>query len=147
METFFEKFRVYFEDTDAGGIVYYANYLKFCERCRTDWLRSMGLSQNKMLEDKLGFVIKSIKGNYISSAKLDDELKVSCIPVKARFASLKIYQQIFNQNDELLFEFECSIAFVDLAKHNPVSMPKEALEYAAKFIPENTDSYTVNIKG
>ena len=67
--------------------------------------------------------------------------------MKARFASLKIYQQIFNQNDELLFEFECSIAFVDLAKHKPVSMPKEALEYAAKFIPENTDSYTVNIKG
>lgn len=103
--------RVYYEDTDAGGIVYYANYLKFCERARTEWLRGMNMSQSQMLEQHMGFVIKNIKGNYVSSAKLDDLLTITCIPTKVKHASLVIYQQVFNQNNELLFEFECSIAF------------------------------------
>ena len=93
-KVFTNQSRVYYEDTDAGGIVYYANYLKFCERARTEWLRGMGMSQSSMLEQKQGFVIKNIKGNYISSAKLDDLLTVTCIPTKARFASLKIFQQV-----------------------------------------------------
>ena len=87
--------RVYYEDTDAGGIVYYANYLKFCERARTDWLRGMKVSQRELLSGrKQGFVVRSIKGNYLRSAVLDDYLTVTCIPVKARFASLCFYQQV-----------------------------------------------------
>ena len=102
METkvFSHNSRVYYEDTDAGGIVYYANYLKFCERARTEWLRGMNLSQCKMLEEKKGFVIRKIKGSYISSARLDDYLTVTCIPKKVKFASLEVYQQVFNQNQE-----------------------------------------------
>lgn len=137
--------RVYYEDTDAGGIVYYANYLKFCERARTDWLRGMNVSQSSMLEKKQGFVIKSIKGNYISSAKLDDLLTVTCIPTKARFASLKIFQQVYNQRQELLFEFECSIAFLDMEKGKPTSMPKEALDYIKQFIPQDISNLEVKI--
>ena len=137
--------RVYYEDTDAGGIVYYANYLKFCERARTDWLRGMGMSQSSMLEEKKGFVITNIKGNYISSARLDDMLRITCIPTKARFASLKIFQQVYNQHDELLFEFECSVAFVDLAKHKPATMPKEAIEYIKQFVPEDVSHLEVKI--
>ena len=144
-KTFSINARVYYEDTDAGGIVYYANYLKFCERARTDWLRGMGLSQSSMLEDKKGFVIKNIKGNYISSARLDDMLRITCIPTKARFASLKIFQQVYNQHDELLFEFECSIAFVDMAKHKPATMPKEAIEYIKQFVPEDVSHLEVKI--
>ena len=60
MNDFSVNFRVYYEDTDAGGIVYHSNYLKFCERARTEWLRAMGMSQNKMLEDKEGFVIVNL---------------------------------------------------------------------------------------
>ena len=97
---FTHQSRVYYEDTDAGGIVYYANYLKFCERARTEWLRGMGMAQSTMLEQKQGFVIKSIKGNYISSAKLDDLLTVTCIPTKVGFTSLKIFQQVYNQRQE-----------------------------------------------
>ncbi|WP_202108064.1 YbgC/FadM family acyl-CoA thioesterase [Succinivibrio dextrinosolvens] len=144
-KTFSINARVYYEDTDAGGIVYYANYLKFCERARTEWLRGMGVSQSSMLEDKKGFVITNIKGNYIGSARLDDMLKITCIPTKARFASLKIYQQVYNQHDELLFEFECSIAFVDLAKHKPSTMPKEAIEYIKQFVPEDVSHLEVKI--
>ncbi|MGN0902961.1 MAG: tol-pal system-associated acyl-CoA thioesterase [Succinivibrio sp.] len=128
--------RVYYEDTDAGGIVYYANYLKFCERARTDWLRSLGMSQSEMLEKHQGFVIRSIKGNYISSARLDDLLTVTCVPVKVRNASLKIFQQVYNQHQELLFEFECSIAFLDMLKRKPAAMPQEALAYIKQFVPD-----------
>ena len=64
MNDFSVNFRVYYEDTDAGGIVYHSNYLKFCERARTEWLRAMGMSQNKMLEDKEGFVIVNLCYNF-----------------------------------------------------------------------------------
>ena len=64
MNEFSVNYRVYYEDTDAGGIVYHANYLKFCERARTEWLRTMGMSQNKMLEDKEGFVIVNLSARY-----------------------------------------------------------------------------------
>ena len=128
--------RVYYEDTDAGGIVYYANYLKFCERARTEWLRGMNMSQSQMLEQHMGFVIKNIKGNYVSSAKLDDLLTITCIPTKVKHASLVIYQQVFNQNNELLFEFECSIAFLNMQLKKPMIMPKEAIAYIKQFVPE-----------
>ena len=136
--------RVYYEDTDAGGIVYYANYLKFCERARTEWLRGMNMSQHEMLEQHKGFVIKNIKGNYISSAKLDDLLTITCSPTKARFASLKIFQQVYNQHQELLFEFECSIAFLNMLEKKPMPMPKEALDYIKQFVPEDKTNLEVN---
>ena len=142
---FTHQSRVYYEDTDAGGIVYYANYLKFCERARTEWLRGMGMAQSTMLEQKQGFVIKSIKGNYISSAKLDDLLTVTCIPTKVGFTSLKIFQQVYNQRQELLFEFECSIAFLDMEKKNPAKMSNEAKAYIQKFIPEDVSKLEVKI--
>ncbi len=137
--------RVYYEDTDAGGIVYYANYLKFCERARTEWLRGMHMSQSQMLEQQMGFVIKNIKGNYVSSAKLDDLLTITCIPTKVKHASLVIYQQVFNQNNELLFEFECSIAFLNMQLKKPMIMPKEAIAYIKQFVPENTEDLEVKI--
>ena len=137
--------RVYYEDTDAGGIVYYANYLKFCERARTEWLRGMNMSQSQMLEQHMGFAIKNIKGNYVSSAKLDDLLTITCIPTKVKHASLVIYQQVFNQNNELLFEFECSIAFLNMQLKKPMIMPKEAIAYIKQFVPENTEDLEVKI--
>lgn len=137
--------RVYYEDTDAGGIVYYANYLKFCERARTEWLRGMNMSQSQMLEQHMGFVIKNIKGNYVSSAKLDDLLTITCIPTKVKHASLVIYQQVFNQNNELLFEFECSIAFLNMQLKKPMIMQKEAIAYIKQFVPENTEDLEVKI--
>lgn len=68
--------RVYYEDTDAGGIVYYANYLKFFERARTEYLRQLGISQSTFLEQNLGFVVRKVEMDNLASAKLDDSLTV-----------------------------------------------------------------------
>ena len=69
--------RVYYEDTDAGGVVYYANYLKFCERARTDWLRAIGLEQGRLAADQnIIFVVRSVKADYLQPAVLDDLLDV-----------------------------------------------------------------------
>ena len=70
--------RVYYEDTDAGGVVYYANYLKFLERCRTEWLRAIGHEQGDLLRDPgIAFVVRSVSLEYLKPARLDDALTVS----------------------------------------------------------------------
>ena len=130
--------RVYYEDTDAGGIVYHANYLKFCERARTEWLRTMGMSQNKMLEDKEGFVIVNLSARYKHSAKLDDMLKVTCSVIKLRKVAISFSQQIFNEKNELLFELECDVAFINMKTGLPKAMPSEAYQYAQGFLTQKS---------
>ena len=142
---FFAKFRVYFEDTDAGGIVYYANYLKFCERARTEWLRSENISQQKMIEEShTGFVVYEIKGRYLHSAKLEDELTVYVIPVKLRKLSLTVYQEVYNQRGEKLFEFECTLACTNLLKNKPNVIDAKIAEFVKSRIPEDTSSFCVS---
>ena len=70
------QLRVYYEDTDIGGIVYHANYLKFFERARTEWLREKGITQSSFLEQNLGFVVTRLEMDYVASAKFDDLLNV-----------------------------------------------------------------------
>ena len=78
--------RVYYEDTDAGGVVYYANYLKFCERARTEWLRTLGFSQQKLLDEQaLAFVVRSVQADYLASARLDALGQLSFLPQSPRF--------------------------------------------------------------
>ncbi|MBW4048517.1 MAG: tol-pal system-associated acyl-CoA thioesterase [Proteobacteria bacterium] len=87
--------RVYWEDTDAGGVVYYANYLKFCERARTEWLRSLGFDQQAMAErDGLLFVVSSAQMRFAAPARLDDQLTVSVCVVHAGGASLELSQEV-----------------------------------------------------
>ena len=87
--------RVYWEDTDAGGVVYYANYLKFCERARTEWLRSLGFDQQAMAErDGVLFVVSSAQVRYAAPARLDDELTVSVAVIHAGGASLELLQEV-----------------------------------------------------
>ena len=87
--------RVYWEDTDGGGVVYYANYLKFMERARTEWLRSLGHSQQEIAE-KYGFVfaVAEAQVKYRKPARLDDDLAVSCVPVPEGRASIRFRQAI-----------------------------------------------------
>lgn len=88
------KIRVYYEDTDAGGVVFYANYLKFFERARTEWLRSFGFQQQNLAEtsDTI-FVVKSTSVDYLSPARLDDELKLTVVVEKFRNASIEFFQE------------------------------------------------------
>ena len=115
--------RVYYEDTDAGGVVYYANYLKFCERARTEWLRTLGVSQQALIDEHgLAFVVRSVQADYLASARLDDALEVVTRVAMLRRASLLFEQQVM-RGQELLFTTRVLLASIDLHRQKPVAIP------------------------
>ena len=115
--------RVYYEDTDAGGVVYYANYLKFCERARTEWLRTLGLSQQKLLDEQaLAFVVRSVQADFLASARLDDALEVFTRVATLRRASI-LFEQVVKRGQELLFSTRVLLASIDLHRHKPAAIP------------------------
>jgi acyl-CoA thioester hydrolase len=115
--------RVYYEDTDAGGIVYYANYLKFYERARTEWLRSLGIDQ-QTLRDEHGaiFVVRSANIDYRASARLDDEVTLTLNVEKLGGASVQFTQQAW-RGDTLLSSADVKVGCVDAATMRPRSLP------------------------
>jgi acyl-CoA thioester hydrolase len=119
--------RVYYEDTDAGGIVYYANYLKFFERARTEWLREIGVNQETFLQQKLGFVVRKVEMDNLSSAKLDDLLEVNSTIITLKRASLVFQQQITNQANQVLCTAKVRIACVDFSQNKPCAIPESIL--------------------
>jgi len=122
--------RVYWEDTDAGGIVFYANYLKFFERARTEWLRALGISQSRLRETTGGmFVVSETSVRYLRPARLDDELLVTARLQEAGRASLIIAQQALQKNGgALLCEGTIRIGWVDAASLQPARIPSIILE-------------------
>lgn len=124
--------RVYWEDTDAGGIVFYANYLKFFERARTEWLRSRGIAQRAVVESTGGmFVVSEAKIRYLKPAQLDDELIVTAWPQESGRASMTIQQQVFLQTPtglSLLCEGTIRAGWVDAATYKPTRIPTHVLE-------------------
>ena len=117
--------RVYYEDTDAGGIVYYANYLKFAERARTEFIRTLGVCQEKNLEnEQTGFVVRSCHIEYLASARLDDALVVTCKVLEIGGASLLVLQEIYCGNT-LLTKIEVKLINMSLALKRPVRIDKE----------------------
>jgi acyl-CoA thioester hydrolase len=116
--------RVYWEDTDGGGVVYYANYLKFMERARTEWLRTLGHSQ-LVLSETHGFVfaVVEVKVNYRRPARLDDELLVSCVPVPEGRASIRFRQTVTRADGVPLAEGEVRVACVDAKTFRPRPLP------------------------
>ncbi|MFT4243669.1 MAG: tol-pal system-associated acyl-CoA thioesterase [Acidovorax sp.] len=125
--------RVYWEDTDAGGIVFYANYLKFFERARTEWLRSLGLGQQRLREQTGGmFVVTDAQLRYLAPARLDDELIVTAALQDHGRASLTIVQQALLKTEQspplLLTEGSVRIGWVDAATMRPARMPAPLLE-------------------
>jgi acyl-CoA thioester hydrolase len=122
--------RVYWEDTDAGGIVFYANYLKFFERARTEWLRALGLEQGA-LRDLLGgmFIVSETSVRYLQPARLDDELLVTAELESAGRASLIITQQArLRKTGALLCEGTIRIGWVEAASLKPGRVPPIILE-------------------
>jgi acyl-CoA thioester hydrolase len=110
--TFRHALRVYWEDTDAGGVVFYANYLKFFERARTEWLRTLGFSQQQMLrDDGVMFVVADTALRYRRAARLDDLLDVTVAVAEAGRASMRLAQQAW-RDGELLAEGEIRIGCV-----------------------------------
>lgn len=120
--------RVYWEDTDAGGIVFYANYLKFFERARTEWLRSLGIGQGRLRETTGGmFVVIETGVRYLAPARLDDELLVTAGLESAGRASLIIAQEAY-RGGELLCSGTIRIGWVDAASLRPGRIPGEILQ-------------------
>src|SRR5438094_839695 len=115
--------RVYYEDTDAGGIVYYANYLKFFERARTEWLRALGIHQQDLLDQEgAAFVVRSASVEYIAAARLDDELKLTLRVEKLGRASIQFAQQAW-RGDTLLSSAAVKVGCVDKSTMRPRSLP------------------------
>jgi acyl-CoA thioester hydrolase len=117
--------RVYFEDTDAGGIVYYANFLKFFERCRTEWLRALGVEQTRLAtQARLQFVVAQVGVDYLRPARLDDDLTIT-----ARIGELARSYLVFDQRAlrgaELLAQAKVKVACVDTVRLAPARLPAE----------------------
>lgn len=122
--------RVYWEDTDAGGIVFYANYLKFFERARTEWLRSLGILQSRLRETSGGmFIVSETSVRYVRPSRLDDELLVTAALERAGQASLIIAQQARRADTgALLCEGTIRIGWVDAATLRPARIPDAVLD-------------------
>ena len=118
--------RVYFEDTDSGGVVYHANYLKFMERARTEWLRTLGLDQTKLKqEDKLMFVVRKIDIQYKIPARFNDELIIETDCVKSTDYSIMLKQNILRDN-QTITEGNVEIVCINSDLFKPVRIPKKA---------------------
>ncbi len=124
-KTFSFPIRIYYEDTDAGGIVYYANYLKYAERARTEFLRHLGINQQEMLKNQeCGFVVRNCNIGYKSPARLDDALNITCKVTELKGASLKMEQKLYRENT-IICEIEITLVFLNLATMRPSKIPAE----------------------
>ena len=115
--------RVYWEDTDAGGVVYHASYLRFLERARSEWLRSLGHAQ-QVLRDRedVVFVVRSMRLEFLRAARLDDELDVDVVPAALRPASLLLAQTI-RRGGETVLSAEVKVACVTASDFRPRALP------------------------
>ena len=125
--------RVYWEDTDAGGVVYHAQYLAFMERARSEWMRSIGFGQESLREANLCFVVRAMSIDFRMPAKLDDLLSVSVRLAQCRGASLVIAQDV-RRGAELLVSAEVRVAAVSADRFRPVPIPEAVL---ARLKPES----------
>ncbi len=117
--------RVYYEDTDSGGVVYYANYLRFMERARTEWLREFGIEHHRLRADHgLQFVIGEVNLRYIRPAKLDDQLLVSVKIIRFGRASLTL-EQMVSRADDILCEGQVRVACVDVRGFQLRRLPRQ----------------------
>jgi len=130
--TFHWPVRVYWEDTDAGGVVYYANYLKFMERARSEWLRSFGFEQD-VLRDEAGvvFVVRRVEIDYLAPARFNDQIDVAVSLHEAGRASFVVRQELL-RGETRLAEAVVTLACVDAAQFKPVKIPAPILQALAQ---------------
>lgn len=123
---------MYWEDTDAGGVVFYANYLKFFERARTEWLRGLGFAQERLrIDTGTIFVVSDTSVRYLRPARLDDVLEATVVPVEIGRASMTLAQQasrLHERRRELLCEGTIRIGCVSAGTFKPRRIPNEILQ-------------------
>ncbi|MDC0609568.1 tol-pal system-associated acyl-CoA thioesterase [Vibrio sp.] len=125
MKIFDWPIRVYYEDTDAGGVVYHSNYLNYFERARTEMLRSEGISQQVLLEQNIGFVVRSLTIDYVKAAVLDDELTIKTHISEMKKVSLTFCQELVNDAGEVLCKAIVKVACINNKKMKPISIPSD----------------------
>lgn len=122
------RYRVYWEDTDAGGVVYYANYLKFMERCRTEWLRALGVDQRRLrTERQLQFAVVDMQVQFLRPALLDDEVVVTAELQRLTGATIEFKQAVY-RGDSQLISAGTRVACLDSATLKPRAIPKDLFQ-------------------
>lgn len=127
--------RVYYEDTDAGGIVYHANYLKFCERARSDFIRELGMSQPALLAEGKGFVVSKMQCRFICPVKFDELVTVSVQVQRVRHVGLTFAQKVRRSDGTVCFALTCEIAFVDFKAGALLPLPAETAAALQAYLP------------
>ncbi|MDN3520894.1 tol-pal system-associated acyl-CoA thioesterase [Halomonas ramblicola] len=127
--------RVYIEDTDAGGIVYYVNYLKYMERARSEWLRAQGITQRELFEDGIQLVVHRLECRYAKPARLDDALEVSVAVLSHGRARLS-FGQVVSHRGEPLCEARVDIACIDAERLRPKPWPSALADLLAQSIAQ-----------
>ena len=121
--------RVYYEDTDAGGVVYYANYLKFMERARTEWLRQLGFEQDSLRQQEgVIFIVHHVSIDYLKPGRLNDLLDVSVRIRRRGRASLELAQEVTRQPGEVLCAGVVRVVCVDAVDFRPCALPADVLK-------------------
>jgi acyl-CoA thioester hydrolase len=124
--------RVYYEDTDLGGVVYYANYLRYLERARTEWLRARGFEQSELAAvHHVMFVVRSISVDFLKPARYDDELEVSVEPLDVGASRIELAQRV-RRGREQLVAAKVEIACVNTASFRPVRIPGPVIDKIGK---------------
>ena len=132
-DTFFTfPVRVYYEDTDAGGIVYYANYLKFFERARTEWLRALGIEQDLLLSKNVAFVVIQVLMDNKKPARFNELLTVSSKISTLKKVSMVFVQEIHNNAGDIVCSAEIKVAAVSFTDMKAKAIPAEVLEVLAR---------------
>lgn len=126
-EIFSFPVRVYYEDTDAGGIVYHANYLKFYERARTEFLSSIGVEQDEILQSGQGFVVKKLMIDNKQAAFFNQRLSIKTQIKQLKKASL-LFDQWIEHQDKIINTAEVEVVFIDLTHFKPIRIPSSLLE-------------------
>jgi len=127
MKTFNWPVRVYYEDTDAGGVVYYANYLKFLERARTEWLRSLGYEQDRLMHEGIIFVVRRVMIDYLKAARFNQLLEVQTSVKSYGAASIEVVQRVVHEAD-CLTDASVKLASIDTVSFRPKKLPETIIE-------------------
>ncbi|TAM11343.1 MAG: tol-pal system-associated acyl-CoA thioesterase [Nevskiaceae bacterium] len=133
--------RVYYEDTDASGVVYHAAYLRYFERARTEWVRSLGLSQQALMQEfGVAFTVSALSVEYLRPARLDDLLQVDAAVDNIRRASLEFVQTVVREDGAVLARAHAHVACVSTARFRPCGLPAGLRERMALGSMENSAS-------
>lgn len=128
-EVFEWPIRVYYEDTDSGGVVYYANYLKFMERARTEWVRSLGFEQDELIAtENVLFAVRAVQVDYLKPARFNQQLWVKSKIIEVGRASLTFEQLIISQNETVLCKGIVKIASLRADEMRPVAIPAQMMQ-------------------